>query len=1041
MTQPVSGYTSDEIQSSVQSLVQTSVRRQVSPLGTRQTDVTFTGLQQAAVGIFVLYPVSLFYVISLGVSRLDELLNDQIANVQQLQSFIQNAGRIVLPVTNLTPLSNANAALFSLQGAVSSRSSAFGSVSSTPAFQRFASNVQTFLNENGPNIKSGGAIVPTPHESKDSLGTLLSTISAAQQEIIQLAGYLANALNDYLSMNLPVAAAGSAIQNASQSIAVLHSNLQSQTPSQRLISLRSTVLTLLAAKAVVQQVGSFVVPGSLLPVLGTGAPYADATHPATPAVLAAQLYAPYNISTSPAVTITMDGGPVINGNLNNALFAELYGTKLEPFTFVAAAAAIIHGTVADLYTIATGVNDTLYLTMRDPVSGAFLPVTLLIGAGAGVSATLVAGSLQTALATNYPGLSAHYAIVASADTHHIDIEAIAVGSQYAVTIGGGDICPTLGFTLGTASFGVDLNYALHLEETTTPTHYDMDFTPGTYTAVQVATAITLALGPDIIASAQGSAGFQFVNVRYVGSTPPIFEANLQFTTPVINNPAATVLGFSIGIPIGAKAATARQVAKNFNQLTPSINVTVQVDPISTGANVLMRGEPTDPTRVVVYKVTNQSGVATTTGPNSLTVSGAGLLEAGIVDTDVLVIRSGTNTNTLWNITAVTDTLITATGLSTPVTGPCTYEVGPALVGVLPGYVVQVPGAGVNNGIYTITQQGPTILAVPFELEIAASLPSFVLGTGLPSLFTGNVGQEKPVFASSNTTTASAVTIGGAAAALFFTTPPGTAVGTTPWVKLPQVVNNLAAGDVLERFITRYNIPDDVYRVTAVQGTTIGITPDIEDNATLNFVTDVQPPFADLRSGAYASYEALSSQLTAWLKLPQNQASYFQNLQRLVNIVIQEPQSTPSQINTALAWSTQLSNILGKSGSTQPTSTIEYSLLNYSVARVSSIDDLIKTYAAQGAQRAIDILVQGQFSAFFGLDQDGVSYAGAMLSQIRTVALNDLPIKKTDRISTVLSPVTGSTQSPDFEYDASDIDKGPTPNVPTNFEQVSSTEHN
>lgn len=915
MSQNTSGYTADEIQGAVQGLMQTSVRYHTDSLGAPQTPTTFSDIQQAALGVFLLFPTAVFYAVLLGASRLNEDLQLQAQQVNTLLNLLQVSGRTALPITDTTPLSNASVALASLHSAAATRSSTFVNVNSTPAFQRFSKNVDSFLATNGSNVKAGGAIVPTPQDAKAQIRILYSKIVTLQASLIQRATYLQKALSDYTAANLPAVMASSVLQNASQNMSALVAQLEPQSPIDRLGSLRDTILQLLATRAVVRQVGGFSQPSSVYAISGDGVPYADAGHPATPASLAATLYAPYEISTSPIIEVTVDGVTSISRNLNNSQFAELFGTSFEPF-------------------VITSNNNNF--VVEEVVSGTFDTVI---------------------------------------------------------------------------------------------------FFNGTYTAAALAVVLNNVLNPDFTVFAQGPVGFQYLDVRYTGSATPLFKAQIRCPTTAVS--ASLYLGFPQDAIVSARPSTARQVVANLNQFSPSLLASTVVDPVNGGTGLLMRSEPTDPSRIVAYKARG-SGTVAVVGAHTLTLTvDFDLFEAGVETFDVLVIRDGANSNTKWDVGVVTTNVLVATGSGTPVNGVGSFEIGPDLAQV--GYVVEVPGTGVNHGIYGITDVGPTALDVPFEFEIDGVLHGVEAQGGVPYFFTGNVGREKVVFSSVDTSIASSVLVSGAASPLFFSSPPAPAVGATPWVSLPETVPGLGPGDTLELYEVTYNQPSTTLSISSVQEQLLGLNAPVPNDTVFHFVSDSPPPFAILRSGAYAAYLALSQALVAWLALPANQSRYFPNLQPLLSTVVNAPQATPTQVNTAITEAQKLQAVLVQASSPSPTTTLEHALLGYSVNRVEPLDNLVKMYTEKGATRAIDMLLQGQFSGFFGLTQATVSHSGALIDQIQTVAREDLPVRKGDRTSTVTSTVSSSSVSPDFEYDRSDSETGASPNVPTEFEKVSPSE--
>jgi hypothetical protein len=1042
MTQPTGGYTSDEISNATQALVQTTVRYQTDSLGSRQTSITFSHVQQAAIGLFLLFPTSPFYIVSLGASRLDEELQTQATQVAQLLSLVQAAGRSAFPINDVTPLSNARAALFALQGAAASRTTPFSSISSAPAFQRFSSNVDAFVTANRSSVVSGGQVVPTPQDAKAQIRTLLSTVLTTQQDLITKAAFLENALTDYNAADLPAVATSSIFQNATQNIATLVAQLEQQSPTQRLESLRDTVLQLLAARAVVRQVGSFTQPSSIYPFIGTGTPYADASHPGNPATLPATLHAPYNINNTPLITIALDGQPAQSGTLNNGLFAELFGSKIEPFHVTAFTAATLVGTGTGPYTV-TGSNNALSFTVSIPGSGP-VQVSITIPSAIYGSAAALASAINTQIDTTYPGLVGVYDSVDDPSHTFVELRSASnTGSGYGIQINPGSANTLLGYTVGQSTTGTDFIETLKVTETTSATTVTVTVPPGSYSAAAMVTQLNTLLNPfGFTVFAQGNAGNQFIDIRYIGggsiSTTP-FKAGISF--PSSNNPMASVLGISTGITFNAQPATARSVAANLNKLFPTLNATVAVDPFAQGANLTIRSEPSDPSRFVAYLF---SGTATAAslgvGSIQLTFPQGGLLAAGVTPTMAIAIRSGANANTLWTATTVTDTQITASGVGTPTAGPCTLEIGPAFSSLISG-VVQIP-SGINAGIYTITKYGPTSLHVPFELEVNAVIHGVVQANGLPYVNTGNVGREKVVFNSQSTATSSAISVSGAASSYFFSaSPPIMAVGTTPFLQLSDQVAGLGPGDSIEYYNTQYNVPDLVFSIQSLSNNIVGISPAISDTQTLNFTEGSPPPFSLIRSGAFAAFQTFSQRLLTWLGQAANQSKFFDQLRVALNVVMTEAQATASQINTALTLLLQLQDLLLQANSSSPTTSLEYAMVNYVVNRVQPVDNLVKTFQEKGSDKAIDTLLQGQFAEFFGLDQSGVSYAGAMQAQVRAVALNALPVRKVDRSSTVTSQVQSRTTSPDFEYASSDIDKTATPIVPSEFEKVSPVDQN
>jgi len=243
--------------------------------------------------------------------------------------------------------------------------------------------------------------------------------------------------------------------------------------------------------------------------------------------------------------------------------------------------------------------------------------------------------------------------------------------------------------------------------------------------------------------------------------------------------------------------------------------------------------------------------------------------------------------------------------------------------------------------------------------------------------------------------------------------------------------------VLEDYQAAYNAPTDAFPLQSVNGTVVGIQPAaVSLGRVFSLTPDSLVPFAVLRSSAYEAFAAMSSELFAWTSLPVNQPPFMRELQRLVNIVLFEGAPSPDQVSAAFQQAEVLADALVNTSS--PAGTLAHALQGFVVQPVDQIDALIRSYSEKGAQRAIDILLQGRFSSFFGLDIDGLSYAGALLSQMRTVARTDLVVRKIDRKASTTSAVQSSSDSPDYEYDVSNIEQVPLADVPNEFERVPST---
>ena len=329
----MTGFSDDEIQSVVTSLVQSTIARPIDALGVRRVDISFNDIQQAAGGVFLLYPNSPFYVVALGAARALDLVTSEELLVIQLLDAVAACGRRVLPIQDVSTLFNAQAALQELQSAAAAREASFADITSLPAYQRFSSNVSAFLSGPGQTVKDGGEIVQTPQEAQAAIPALVTQLQSAHTDLVTAVTQLAAAIADFNSLNLPSVVASSVIGNAQTLVGQSATTMNALTPTQRLEQVRQTVLNLLASLGIVATFGSFQKPSEFLSITGTGFSFADATHPANPAVLTSDHGGAFGVitGTNDTLTATLDGGSPVSITLAPSPLAELDSGLDESF--------------------------------------------------------------------------------------------------------------------------------------------------------------------------------------------------------------------------------------------------------------------------------------------------------------------------------------------------------------------------------------------------------------------------------------------------------------------------------------------------------------------------------------------------------------------------------------------------------------------------------------------------------------------------------------------------------------------------------------
>jgi len=1028
-------YSSDEIQAAVEKVVRSSIRRPYGTLGNRDIQTTFNDLQDAASGVYILKPNAPFYTIFLGAQRLLDLLVAEQDVLSQLIEAIENTNRMVTEIDNLAPLNNARAALDALSGAAGQRNNIFNSIEGVPAFQRYDQNVQRFLDESAKNSRVNNSIAPTPQESRASLAGLVRSLQSSQSEILSRSLYLAEAIKDYDSLQLPALIASSVVSKARDVLADRIAELEALTPNQRLSKIREITLDLLAGRAAVQGLGSLNGTTTFALIEGQGSVFADANHPANPAKLTA-LPGPYPIWTPDSNTLdfTMDGSFSFQVPVPGSFLARMDSGLPEP------------------YVVLLGDNDTFLLSVDTP-SG-LVPVSVTLTPGIRTADDIVA-DITAALPPSFP-IMAETVIQRTRFIGVVDID--VSGGPTAVT-----------FTLPTPgtweALGTRENDLLRVTDSLSA-NFGSEFTVNTGGVSGAVLTCTQVSGPALVTES-------LIEVQLgVGKTVRIriadgFELqaltdrlgivfpNTSLNTALTGNTTTGVpqsLGYSLGARLLSRATSADQVVQSMPRVAttqlggvPRLDASTEfVASVWSGKG---RSDPDNPNKLIAYKLRARGDAPAGTLGVVFTVAGG--TDAGVVAGDVLVIRETpvfADTNVKGTVVSVTAGTITV-DMSQAITGgiDLQLEVGPNLSLVSQYLDAQVTNSLSQNNSYSMDVHGQGF--IPFEITVEGQVP-FNRGIGgQPAFFTLELGFNRVVFQSTKTdlSTKVRVTVGSpsSAANKFFASMPIEAVGSSPYFKLPQDPRSLQAGDILEFNQTTYNVVTQAFELVELEleSLLIQVSPEIaSDFGSIQMSQAVQPPFGRIRLVKKNNYSLFEDRLVAWLGRDPNQQSWFTELSRLLNPLIVNNNPTVEAVSTAKFHVQQLLGILTRQGAivvgSDPDETLESILVAYAVEPVEEVDVLVQTYLERGATRGIDILLQGRFSEFFGLSQEGMSYDGAAREALRGVQMMDLPIRKTGRGQDLgTSQTIAEWEDQDFEFDQSDTANADDVEIPGAFEEI------
>lgn len=495
--------------------------------------------------------------------------------------------------------------------------------------------------------------------------------------------------------------------------------------------------------------------------------------------------------------------------------------------------------------------------------------------------------------------------------------------------------------------------------------------------------------------------------------------------------AATTIGLYPGAEVISRRTTAETVADNVTnspQAAISKEPRVEAETYFSATAYSGRGR-TDPfnfLRVVASLFEQDSLVVTDLTGNAYQFPTTGAATAGVSVGHIIAIRASVDPDDigLWAaVTAVDDEKIEAT-FSGPL-GDLTdmdIEVGPDLR--VPSELdhdasVVVANSPMNDGTYLVRDGG----SVPFELEIDSPFPFPSKAANLPIYFDLEVGYFGVTFKSLDETVDTEITVhdnsSDPASCIdrFFSVTTITGYGETIYFQLPAWSRQLNEGDLLELYPTQYDSPGTVIAIASTEEglRVVRLEETLPTNTpAYDFTAGSEVPFARVRNSRLNTYGSFSTELTDWLDLYVNQETYFRELLRLLNPLAVNTNPTAVQINDA---KTHL-ELLGDA-----TTELDGYLAAYTADVVPQIDTLLSSLLEKGADRAHDVLLEAQFSTFFGMNMDEVSYAGTVQSALKEINREDLPVRKDNRTGRREGneELLASYEEKDYEYDTSDLD--------------------
>lgn len=1002
------GYTDEEVRSTVEKLLLASIRRPVNSLGSRDVDITFNDIQQAAAGVYMLYPRAPFYTVQLSAQRLLGELRAAQGAIEQLLITVDVLRRRVLPVRDVSSLVNAKVALFELESAVGRETTT--DVTKVPAYGRFSQNVTRFLQQ-ASAIKKDGMIVPTPQEARKKLPDLLRVYQEAVAAIKKDAALLHASLEDFAAVGLPKLVASSVVAKARRLVASRSDELETLGETERLEVLREAVLDLLGAKAAVTKFGSAPSLGSVIALSGEARGFADSTRPAEPAALLAEKPGPY-------VTLPEDGTYRLQVWLDGAappVPPATYPPPDEVFFFPVSFYARLEGQVTEPFAIASGRNDQLAVRV------AGVDVTATLTPGAARSAEQVCSDLNAALSATAFVAEPYYAPLkfdgtvsaTAADTIEV------IGSSFPIDPSTGQSYLAVGDLV---TFYAGPNTGTRSIVAVLPSAADP--------RQLVLSGPALSLGAGQRVQAGGAARrIRLVPQDRRQACLGKLAVQLRTGTDRTANGAMT-LGFYGELVSRSRPTDASVLARYVNEHSTRMQARTYLVPVLT--NVQVRTDAAHAQRLVVFYVRGMASCAGG-GPGHVEVTlGDAVEDLMPLAGATIVFRSGYDAGAAGTVVIAYEHPDGTTRLAVDFgqavsAGSVLVEVGPS-ASVQPDMVVEV-ASGPNAGRYYVDE----ITAVPFEFTVRDVLPKYRDSYAQPEFMRAAIGWEHLVLVSKSQAQQSKVSVRDDALLLFSSPGPHEQEGKTAYLKLPSLPKELEEGSVVEYF-EQLGAATFTAQIAAKYADAV---VKLDAQVACSFVSGFGPhrPYLRIRKNKVVHFEVFQQRLGQWLSRPDVRGfdRYLLDLNRLINPLLQNENPQGTDVVAAINRVRDLYSLLLRSAAdaagVDQDATLEAVLESYDVEPVGEVDALLRSFRERGADRALAALLRCQFTMFFGMDREDVSYAGSLQKAMRAVAREDLPVRKVDRRDVRVSPVIASSRSTDYEYSADDLDPAGAPDVP------------
>ena len=989
----------EEVALSVAKIVPGFVRYQYGALGTRALDRSYSDFRNGVLGALLTRDGAPFYIVKLARDRLVKYIEQVRTTAEALQGACTGAARRVQPVSRTSSLSNARVALEALAKSTAERTGVYQSIATIPTFRRFENNLNQFLSEEGKKANYRGELTDTPAQAQAKIRPLAMQLRGEWDELLRLTALWATSVDVYMSMNLPATLSQVIMENAGTLLGDRIEELNAMTPEERLTVLRELVVDVIAVKTTVKNFGSLEPPTTFILLEGVGGVYADSTHAANAATLPSDFPSGYSVYLGQdTLQLLVDGTHSLTINPPGSYIARHDCQTRGPFEVTAG---------MDLLRLSYERN--LTTTVATTTEDVTLPN------GSAVQPWEIAGAVTAQTTQALGGL--YMAIPKT--TQEADI----------VMVDGN----TANFTLINGLLWADLGVVSGDKLVVDDTDSSYNYTAWDVTSVSGAT-ITCDLLQGTVVADEGAINVSVGEDQYIR----FFITLRQTSTALTYRTALQLLDgeegtcASIGLYATSKMYTHRTPASTFADWvnkstsaasvdgTPRLSASAELEDLHIYTSARTHTE--DALLVSFYIFRGEVTIVSASGGSTVLENAD--LAAAVSFGHIVAFRgtsSSDDTNTWGLVTGISGSQVTVNHQITG-TGTALVESGRALfsyTNVRRELELVVNDDTENNGRYPVSAD-PCV--DPLTLRLLRAFPSYIGLGGQPVLLAEvQLCRYVVVLKSLNTLLASSIRVLGTGNFddNFVTPTPKTVVGTTSWFQLPSIPRRLEPGDYLEVHNVDPITPSVVSKVISIDSSNKLIeleTPLPVDQATVNFSVTNVLPFARLRKAVKQNFDEVSGNLKTWLELPNIvPLRMFRSLDAALNPVVANSPPSMAQANLPkVILDITLAQL----------DELEAYLNVYDADVVTEVDSLIKGYTQKGMDRAIDVLLSGDFSTFFGLSMDTSSYSGNLQYALREVQKGDYPVRKDNRnnsVDAVEEQTIATFDDVDFEYNPDQLD--------------------